>query len=116
MDGVFGLPIGPPPLGFAGVADTTSCVSRGPVVFGGSNIYLPNVPAPVSFGLSGNTMTARAVLPDFGTTATNTRGVAALGASNTGNTAGNTGTSAGTWVIAGTNNVTVSESTAAGAP
>lgn len=40
-----------------------------------------------------------------------------FGASNTGNTAGNTGTSGGiTWVIAGTSNITVSESTTAGGP
>jgi hypothetical protein len=38
-------------------------------------------------------------------------GVPALAASNTGNTAGNTGTQFGTWVMAGTNNITVSEST-----
>ena len=40
-----------------------------------------------------------------------------LGASNTGNTAGNTGISTGIdWVFAGTNNITVSESTAGGGP
>lgn len=38
-------------------------------------------------------------------------GVAAFGASNTGNTLGNTGTQFGTWVLAGTNNITVSGST-----
>ena len=42
-------------------------------------------------------------------------GVPALAAgSNTGNTAGNTATQFGTWVIAGTNNITVSGSTGAG--
>lgn len=41
-------------------------------------------------------------------------GVAAIAAgSNTGNTAGNTATQFGTWVIAGTNNITVSGSTGA---
>src|SRR3990167_8797571 len=40
-------------------------------------------------------------------------GVGGFGASNTGNTAGNTGTSTGTWVLAGTTNITVSESTGA---
>src|SRR5271156_1380925 len=40
-----------------------------------------------------------------------------LGVSNTGNTAGNTGTSTGiVWVVAGTNNITISESTAGGGP
>lgn len=43
--------------------------------------------------------------------------IKAFGASNTGNTAGNTGVSTGIdWVIAGTNNITVSQSTAAGGP
>lgn len=43
--------------------------------------------------------------------------IKAFGASNTGNTAGNTGVSTGIdWVLAGTNNVTISESTAAGGP
>lgn len=43
--------------------------------------------------------------------------IKAFGASNTGNTAGNTGVSSGIdWVIAGTNNITVSESTAVGGP
>jgi len=42
-------------------------------------------------------------------------GIAAMAAgSNTGNTAGNTATQYGTWVIAGTNNITVSGSTGAG--
>jgi hypothetical protein len=43
--------------------------------------------------------------------------VNAFGVSNTGNTAGNTGTSSGiTWVVAGSNNITASESTAVGGP
>lgn len=37
--------------------------------------------------------------------------VPALGASNVGNTGGNTGTFAGTWVFAGSNNITVNQST-----
>lgn len=48
---------------------------------------------------------------------TNQSAIKGLGASNTGNTAGNTGISTGIdWVIAGTNNVTVSQSTTAGGP
>jgi hypothetical protein len=40
-----------------------------------------------------------------------------LGASNTGNTAGNTGLSTGIdWVVAGSNNITISQSTAGGGP
>lgn len=40
-----------------------------------------------------------------------------FGASNTGNTSGNTGISTGIdWVLAGTNNITISESTAGGGP
>src|SRR5260221_6087226 len=47
----------------------------------------------------------------------NQSAIKGFGASNTGNTAGNTGISSGIdWVIAGTNNITVSESTAAGGP
>lgn len=43
--------------------------------------------------------------------------IKAFGASNIGNTAGNTGVSTGIdWVIAGTNNITVSESTVGGGP
>lgn len=43
--------------------------------------------------------------------------VKAIGASNVGNTAGNTGVSTGIdWVFAGSNNVTLSQSTAAGGP
>lgn len=50
-------------------------------------------------------------------TQTNQSAIKGLGASNTGNTAGNTGISSGVdWVIAGTNNITVSESTVGGGP
>jgi hypothetical protein len=43
--------------------------------------------------------------------------IKALGVSNTGNTAGNTGVSTGVdWVVAGSNNITVSESTVGGGP
>ena len=48
---------------------------------------------------------------------TNQSAIKGLGVSNTGNTAGNTGVSTGIdWVIAGTNNITVSESTVGGGP
>jgi len=66
----------------------------------------------VSFGLNGSTVTATASFNQ-----TNQSAIKAFGATNTGNTAGNTGVSTGiNWVIAGTNNITVSESTAAGGP
>lgn len=69
---------------------------------GGNNITLSG---------NGSTVTISAAAQ------TNQSAIKAFGASNTGNTAGNTGVSTGIdWVIAGTNNITVSESTAAGGP
>jgi hypothetical protein len=66
----------------------------------------------VSFGLNGSTVTATASFNQ-----TNQSAIKAFGATNTGNTAGNTGVSTGIdWVIAGTDNITVSESTVAGGP
>lgn len=66
----------------------------------------------VSFGLNGSTITGTATFAQ-----SNQSAIKALGASNTGNTAGNTGLSTGIdWVFAGTNGITVSESTAAGGP
>ena len=48
---------------------------------------------------------------------TNQSAIKAFGASNTGNTAGNTGVSTGIdWVLAGSNNITISQSTAGGGP
>ncbi len=48
---------------------------------------------------------------------TNQSAIKAFGASNTGNTAGNTGVSTGIdWVLAGSTNITVSQSTAVGGP
>jgi hypothetical protein len=122
MEGVFGLPTGPPRQPFQGLGDGVSFASTGPVVFGGSNL-IPVAPANAPnglggfavapagrFSLTGNTVVEYVppVLPgNWGPPV----GVGALGASNTGNTAGNTGTGNGTWVLAGTNMVTVSEST-----
>lgn len=74
------------------------------VVFSNSN--------NVSFGLNGSTITATATFAQ-----TNQSAIKGFGASNTGNTAGNTGISTGIdWVIAGSNNITISESTAIGGP
>jgi len=48
---------------------------------------------------------------------TNQSAIKGLGASNTGNTAGNTGLSTGVdWVLAGSNNITISQSTVGGGP
>ena len=67
----------------------------------------------VSFGLNGATVTASASFP----AQTTQSAIKGLGVSNTGNTAGNTGLSTGIdWVVAGSNNITVSQSTAAGGP
>lgn len=66
----------------------------------------------VSFGLNGSTVTATATFAQ-----SNQSAIRGLGASNTGNTAGNTGISTGIdWVLAGTQNITISESTTAGGP
>jgi hypothetical protein len=69
----------------------------------------------VSFGLSTGagvgTMTASVAAQS------NQSAIKGLGASNTGNTAGNTGLSTGIdWVVAGSNNITISESTVGGGP
>src|SRR4051812_45485986 len=74
----------------------TALASRGTVSFGDSN--------GVSFGLSGNTLTA-SVVPGGGFAAGNT---------NVGNTAGDTGVVTGRLVLVGTNNITLSGSTNAG--
>lgn len=67
----------------------------------------------MSFGLSGSTITGSYTVPSQ----TNQSAIKGFGASNTGNTAGNTGISTGIdWVIAGSNNITISESTAGGGP
>ncbi len=66
----------------------------------------------VSFGLNGRTVTASASFAQ-----TNQSAIKGLGASNTGNTAGNTGLSTGIdWVIAGSQAVTISQSTVGGGP
>jgi len=70
----------------------------------------------VTWGLNASTLTA-SVKTDYLTTQTSQSAIKGFGASNTGNTAGNTGLSTGIdWVIAGSNNITISESTAGGGP
>jgi len=65
----------------------------------------------VSFGLNASTLTASVAAQSAQSA------IMGLGASNTGNTAGNTGLSTGIdWVLAGSNNITISESTAGGGP
>lgn len=69
---------------------------------GGNNITLSG---------NGSTVTISAAAQ------TNQSAIKAFGVSNTGNTAGNTGISTGVdWVIAGSGNITASESTAVGGP
>lgn len=68
----------------------------------------------LTFYTSNNSVVGSYTVPAAQTTQS---AIKALGASNTGNTAGNTGVSTGIdWVFAGTNNVTVSQSTAGGGP
>jgi hypothetical protein len=91
-------------LGGGGGGITNINVSAGTTSQNLSNLVFSNS-NKLSFGLNGSTITAIV------------SGINAFGASNTGNTLGNTGVSTGVdWVIAGTNNVTISESTAAGGP
>lgn len=69
------------------------------------------VTARQSTGAAGN------VTITFNATQTDQSAIKGFGASNTGNTAGNTGISTGIdWVLAGSNNITISESTAGGGP
>lgn len=90
--------------GGGGGGITNINVSAGTTSQNLSNIVFSNS-NKLSFGLNGSTITAIV------------SGINAFGATNTGNTLGNTGVSTGIdWVIAGTNNVTVSESTVAGGP
>jgi hypothetical protein len=73
--------------------------------------------AGANIGLSGTHNSAGLSLSATVAAQTNQSAIKAFGASNTGNTAGNTGVSTGVdWVLAGTNNVTISQSTAAGGP
>lgn len=85
--------------GPAAISAGTTLASSGTVVFSNSNA--------ISFGLNGNTVTAsfsQSVQP----------GVTAIGVSTGGNTAGNTGTTQGTYILAGAGAVSLSQSTAAG--
>lgn len=86
------------------IAASNTTYTSGLVVFTGSNMIT------VKSSAAGQTVIIDA-------TQTNQSAIKALGASNTGNTAGNTGVSTGIdWVLAGTNNVTISQSTAGGGP
>ena len=79
-------------------ARSLSIVGSGGVSVGWSNS---------SFLISGTTYPAQS----------NQSAIKAFGASNTGNTAGNTGVSTGIdWVLAGSNNITISQSTVGGGP
>jgi len=91
-------------LGGNTAGTTTFNASNNATLFlnGGNNITLSG---------NGSTVTISAAAQ------TNQSAIKGLGASNTGNTAGNTGLSTGIdWVIAGSNNITISQSTAGGGP
>ena len=92
--------------GISGIIVSNTTYTSGTVSFSNAN--------GISFGSSaGQAITASYTVP----TQTNQSAIKGLGASNTGNTAGNTGISSGIdWVIAGSNNITISESTVGGGP
>jgi hypothetical protein len=83
-----------------GLAAGTQTATSGTVVFSNSN--------NISFGMSNSSV----ITASFSQTVQ--PGVTAIGVSNIGNTAGNTGTTQGTYVFAGAGGVTLSQSTAAG--
>jgi hypothetical protein len=88
-------------------AGNTGTQSTGTVVFAGSGA----ITASQSTGAGISTIWYSVAAQS------NQSAIKGFGASNTGNTAGNTGISTGIdWVIAGTNNITVSESTVGGGP
>lgn len=91
-------------LGGNTAGTTTFNASNNATLFlnGGNNITLSG---------NGSTVTISAAAQ------TNQSAIRGFGASNTGNTAGNTGISTGVdWVLAGSTNITVSESTVGGGP
>lgn len=88
-------------VGPAAISAGTTLGSSGTIVFSNSNA--------ISFGMNGNTVTA-----SFSQTVT--PAVFGIGVSTGGNTAGNTGTTLGTYVLAGAGGITLSQSTAAGSP
>ena len=86
--------------GPAAIAAGTQTATSGTIVFSNSN--------NITFGMSGSTR----VTASFSQTVQ--PAVSGIGVSNVGNTAGNTGTTLGTYVLAGAGGVTLSQSTAAG--
>lgn len=90
------------------VSDNATSLTISRLAFTQSN----NVTMSLSTGAGAATVIASASFNQ-----SNQSAIKALGASNTGNTAGNTGVSTGVdWVIAGSNNVTISQSTVGGGP
>lgn len=91
---------------FGAIAAGTQTATSGTMVFSDSN--------GISFGMSGSSrITASYTVP----TQTNQSAIRGLGVSNTGQTAGNTGLSTGIdWVLAGSQSITLSQSTAGGGP
>jgi hypothetical protein len=84
----------------AAIAAGTQTGTSGTIVFSNSN--------NVSFGMSGSTQVTASFSQSI------QPGVTAIGVSTLGNTSGNTGTTQGTYVLAGGNNITLSQVTAAG--
>jgi hypothetical protein len=82
------------------IAAGTQTATSGTVVFSNSN--------SITFGMSNSSV----ITASFSQTVQ--PGVTAIGVSNVGNTAGNTGTTQGTYILAGAGGVTLSQSTAAG--
>src|SRR5271156_3155576 len=98
-------------MGFSFSPAPVAVSARNRILFPGTLLFSNS--NNVSFGLSNGVLTASASTASQ----TNQPAVNALGVSNTGNTAGNTGTSSGiTWVIAGSNGITASQSTVGGGP
>jgi hypothetical protein len=104
---VSGPTVGGAQTGISGIVVSNTTYTSGTVSFSNqSNITIGS-------SVNGATQYIRLSVADQ----TTQSAIKGFGASNTGNTAGNTGISTGIdWVIAGTNNITVSESTVAGGP
>ncbi|MCX7778672.1 MAG: hypothetical protein N2259_00245 [Patescibacteria group bacterium] len=113
------------PAGIA-VSNIASTFTSGTVQFSAGNLIALSTAAPQAIVISNLLSSATTVNPvgsansigamasRFALEGHQHAGVAAFGASNIGNTSGNTGTQYGTWVLAGTNNITVSGSTGGG--
>lgn len=92
---------------------TTAALSQDSTKYAGTGF----TSAGGNVGISGTHNTAGLSLSVTVAAQSNQSAIKGLGASNTGNTAGNTGVSTGVdWVLAGSNNITISQSTVGGGP